>query len=261
MRHEKGIGHELRYGRPCGTADGGDHRCASGERHRRQRPRAGAGLWIEVELARLERLLGPSQRRRWWSAAPAGLRSRGDGRWRRRCRIIGLTWWPQEVAEEVARAHGYDRIPRPPARGGAAAVPAGPSEPRHRVRRILGGLGLDEVVLHALIGADDLARSGYDDADPDLIRLANPLAEQHSIMRPVPYLSMLAALAENVRQRRTDPWLFEVGKTYWMGGSRAVPQSAGGRWEAWHATIGLLGPRVPPTPARTEPDDVAILKG
>ena len=95
-----------------------------------------------------------------------------------------------------------------------------PSEPRHRVRRILGGLGLDEVVLHALIGADDLARSGYDAADPDLIRLANPLAEQHSIMRPVPYPSMLAALAENVRQRRTDPWLFEVGKTYWMGGSR-----------------------------------------
>jgi phenylalanyl-tRNA synthetase beta chain len=165
----------------------------------------------------------------------------------------------------VARAHGYDRIP---GRLPEAALPPfrpDPSEPRHRVRRILGGLGLDEVVLHALIGADDLARSGYDDADPDLIRLANPLAEQHSIMRPVPYPSMLAALAENVRQRRTDPWLFEVGKTYWMGGSRGPSwaESAGsGRWEAWHATIGLLGPRVPPTTARTEPDaDVAILKG
>ncbi len=178
-------------------------------------------------------------------------------------RLDVVAW--EDVAEEVARAHGYDRIP---GRLPEAALPPyrpDPSEPRHRVRRILAGLGLDEVVLHALIGADDLTRSGYDSDDPKLVRLANPLAEQHSIMRPVPYPSMLAALAENVRQRRSDPWLFEVGKTYWMGGSRgpATAETAGsGRWEAWHATIGLLGPRVPPRPGRAEPDaDVATLKG
>jgi phenylalanyl-tRNA synthetase beta chain len=50
-----------------------------------------------------------------------------------------------------------------------------------------------------------------------------------------------------------------------MAGSRgpATAESAGtGRWEAWHVTVGLLGPRLPPTPGRTEPDaDVAALKG
>ena len=138
---------------------------------------------IEVELARLERLLGiPSQRRRWWPLRPLGFEvvataAGGDGAGSS-ARRGGL----EDVAEEVARAHGYDRIP---GRLPEAALPPyrpDPSEPRHRVRRILGGLGLDEVVLHALIGADDLARSGYDAADPDLIRLANPLAEQHSML-------------------------------------------------------------------------------
>ena len=128
---------------------------------------------------------------------------------------------PEDVAEEIARAHGYDRIP---GRLPAAALPPyrpDPSEPRHRVRRILAGLGLDEVVLHALIGPEDLPRSGYDaeDAEPGA-RWRTRWREQHSIMRPAMYPSMLAALAENVRQRRLDPWLFEVGKTYWMGDAK-----------------------------------------
>ena len=227
MRHEKGIGHELpRYAADRAVrlmAEITGARVASGIVD--NDPEPAPARVIEVELARLERLLGilvaaeevVACCARWASKSPA------TGRWRRRCRIIGLTWWPRRTW--------------PRKRPRARLRPDSPAAcPRRRCRRtgrtlraeasgqrILGGLGLDEVVLHALIGADDLARSGYDDADPDLIRLANPLAEQHSIMRPVPYLSMLAALAENVRQRRTDPWLFEVGKTYWMGGSRGRP--------------------------------------
>jgi phenylalanyl-tRNA synthetase beta chain len=133
------------------------------------------------------------------------------------------------------------------------------------VRRILAGLGLDEVILHALIGADDLERSGYDGSDPDLIILANPLAPQHSIMRPVMYPSMLAGLAENARQRQPAPWLFEVGKTYWRGGAKgpAGAETAGsGRWEAWHVCIGLLGPKTPPSARGAEPPaDMGTLKG
>ena len=223
---------------------------------------------IEVDLERVTRLLGISVTAGEVAGllAPLGFAVVGDT-------ILSVTvpdqrldvvvW--EDVAEEIARAHGYDRIPGRLPEPVLPPYRPDPSEPRHRVRRILAGLGLDEVVLHALIGADDLTRSGYDAEDRDLIRLANPLAEQHSIMRPVPYPSMLGALAENVRQRRADPWLFEIGKTYWMGRSRgpAWAETAGtGRWEAWHATIGLLGPRVPPTPGKSEQDaDVGTLKG
>jgi phenylalanyl-tRNA synthetase beta chain len=270
MRHEKGIGHELpRYAADRAArliAEITGARVASGIVD--NDPEPAAARVIEVELARIERLLGIALTGAEVAALlrPLGFTVTGEARLAVTVpdhRLDVVAW--EDVAEEAARAHGYDRIPGRLPEPALPPYRPDPSEPRHRIRRILAGLGLNEVLLHALIGADDLVRSGYDANDPDLVRLANPLAEQHSIMRPVPYPSMLAALAENVRQRRMDPWLFEIGKTYWMAGSRgpATAESAGsGRWEAWHATIGLLGPRVPPTPSRREPDaDVGTLKG
>jgi phenylalanyl-tRNA synthetase beta chain len=270
MRHEKGIGHELprlavdRAARLIAEVTGA--RVAAGIVDNDPDPKP--PRIVPVELARAEHLLGiPLQAA---SVAgllrPLGFEVSGESTVQvsvpsHRLDVVAA----EDVAEEIARAHGYDRIP---GRLPAPTLPPfrpDPSEPRNRVRRILAGLGLDEVVLHALIGSDDLAQSAYDPAEPSLIRLANPLAEQHSIMRPVMYPSMLAALAENIRQRRGDPWLFEVGKTYWMGGTSGPSwaESAGsGRWEAWHASIGLLGPRLPKLPGAEEPAaDVGTLKG
>jgi phenylalanyl-tRNA synthetase beta chain len=79
------------------------------------------------------------------------------------------------------------------------------------------------------------------------------------------YPSLLGALAENVRQRRGDAWLFEVGKTYWMGGAKGpdTAESAGtGRWEAWHVAIALMGSRTAKAPDEDHPPaDVATIKG
>ncbi|TMB54812.1 MAG: phenylalanine--tRNA ligase subunit beta, partial [Chloroflexi bacterium] len=257
MRHEKGIGHELprlaadRAARLIAEITGA--RVASGIVDNDPAPRPLAV--VHVEVSRAERLLGIAL-----SAAgiaellrPLEFEVEPDGEGAvavsvpsHRLDVVS----PEDVAEEIARSHGYERIA---GRLPIAELPPfrpDPGEPRHRVRRILAGLGLDEVVSHALIGANDLARSGYDPADPSLVRLANPLAEQHAILRPVMYPSMLAAMAENVRQRRTDPWLFEVGKIYWAAGAGskapAWAETAGtGRFEAWHVVIGLLGPRAP----------------
>jgi phenylalanyl-tRNA synthetase beta chain len=270
MRHEKGIGHDLpryaadRAARLIAEITGAS--VGSGIVDNDPAPRP--PRIVALDLARTERLLGirleaDAVRQ---LLAPLGFKVRGDGPLEvvvpgQRLDVVA----PEDVAEEIARAHGYDRIP---GRLPAPALPAyrpDPSEPRHRVRRILAGLGLDEVVSHALIGPDDLARSGYDATDVDLVRLANPLSEQHSIMRPSMYPSLLAALAENVRQRRNDPWLFEVGKTYWMSPRKGPPgaETAGtGRWEAWHVGIALLGPELPRTPdSEVPPADVATLKG
>ncbi len=106
----------------------------------------------------------------------------------------------------------------------------------------------------------------YDPAAGELVRVANPLSEQHAILRPVLYPSLLASLSENVRQRRLDPWLFEIGKTYWMTDAQHAPpwaETAGtGRYEAWHLGIALLGPRAPAAPGEHAADaDVGMLKG
>jgi phenylalanyl-tRNA synthetase beta chain len=153
---------------------------------------------------------------------------------------------PADVAEEIARAHGYERVP---VRLSVPAMPAyrpDPSAPVAAIRRILAGLGLDEVVSYALIGPDDLARTRHE-VGPHLVRIANPLSEEHSILRPVPYPSLLRSLAENARQRRPDAWLFEVGKVYWYSAERPTQrerqaQTAGTRrYEAWELGIALLG--------------------
>ena len=173
-----------------------------------------------------------------------------------------------DVAEEVARAHGYDRIE---GRLPEAALPPfrpDPSAQRNALRRILAGLGVDEMVGHALIGADDLRRTGYDAGEPGIIRLYNPLSEDHSILRPVVYPSMLAGVAENARRRRPDAWLFDLGKVYWQHDGTPSPrerraETAGtGRYESWELGIILAGtpiPAVPGEPAR--PADVATIKG
>jgi phenylalanyl-tRNA synthetase beta chain len=174
-----------------------------------------------------------------------------------------------DVAEEVARAHGYGDIE---GRLPAASLPPyrpDPSEARHRVRRILAGLGLDEVIGHALIGADDLAAARRDPTDPTLIRIANPLSPEHAILRPSMAPSMLLGLAENARRRRPDAWLFEIGKVYWYHpGGPATPaerraDSAGtGRYEAWELGIALSGSPTPPSPGGpAAAADVATIKG
>jgi len=175
---------------------------------------------------------------------------------------------PADIAEEVARAFGYERIAGRLPRAALPPYRPDPSEPRQVVRRILAGLGLDEVVTHALIGPDDLRRAELDPAATNLVRVSNPLSEEHSILRPSLAPSGLGALAENARRRRPDAWLFEVGKVYWYNPSAPTPrervaETAGtGRYEGWELGIILAGSATPPTPGlAARAADVADLKG
>lgn len=274
MRHEKGIGWDLpRYAADraaqliveitgASVARGiVDNDPEPKPRHviRGDLDRVRRLLGIELEPESIGDLLRPLE---------FEVRDGSDGSWEvsvppHRLDVVELA----DVAEEIARAYGYPRIA---GRLPAPALPpfrSDPSEPRHQLRRILAGLGLTEVVTHALIGAADLRRSGYDPDEAGIVRVANPLSEAHVLLRPVLYPSLLASLEENGRQRRLDPWLFEVGKTYhYTPNARRPPlgaESAGkGRVEVWHLGIALLGratERSVGQPARDA--DVGDLKG
>lgn len=228
---------------------------------------------VAVDLDRMNRLLGTQidQRRLGELLSPLGFAVELEGE---RGVVVTVPAHrtdvaiPADVAEEAARAHGYEAIQAAVGRAELPPHRPDPSAPRHEVRRILAGLGLNELVTHALIAPGDLARSGYDPEAAELVRVANPLSVEHSVMRPTLYPSLLAALADNVRQRRTRAWLFEVGKTYWYdpqapAATRRFAETAGtGRWEAWHVGIVLWGASSPPYP-NVEPRaaEVADLKG
>ena len=173
-----------------------------------------------------------------------------------------------DVAEEVARAHGYERIEGRLPQAELPPYRVDPSGPRSALRRVLAGLGVDEMVGHALIGTDDLARTGYEPVGDHLVRLYNPLSEEHSILRPTMAPSLLAGMAENARRRRPDAWLFDLGKVYWRHSGTPTPrerraETAGtGRFESWELGIVLAGAPVPAVPGEPERvADVATLKG
>ena len=242
-------------GRPRRAAHRRDHRCSRrragsstttrsrspGAGWRSSVPRIARLLGIELDAAAVRELLEPLG----FGVDGDGRRARGVGPVASAGRDIAA-----DVAEEVARAHGYERID---GRLPQAALPPyrpDPSEPRHSVRRILAGIGLDEVVGHALIGPEDLERSGRDPGDPDLVRVHNPLSPEHAILRPSMTPSLLAGLAENARRRQPDAWLFDLGKVYWYHPGTPTPrerraETAGtGRYESWELGIALAGSAV-----------------
>ena len=274
MRHEKGIGPDLprraAYRAAQLLAEITGARLASGIVDNDPGPHEPRR--VAVDLARMQRLLGieVDADRAGELLEPLGFAVSGDGD------AIEVTvpshrldvTVAADIAEEIARTYGYERVE---GRLPEAALPpyrADPSGPRHAIRRVLAGLGLDEVVTHALIGPDDLARTGLDPAAPHLIRLFNPLSEDHSILRPSMAPSLLSGLAENARRRRPDAWLFDLGKIYWHGGDtstereRRADTAGTGRYESWELGIALSGSAihaVPGEPALVA--DVARLKG
>ena len=274
MRHEKGIGGDLprvaadRAARLIAEITGA--RVAAGIVDNAPEP----GVWarVDVDLGRMSRLLGMPLDDAQVRSLLEPLEFEVDGPGPKLS--IGVpphrldVVVEADVAEEVARAHGYDRIE---GRLPEAALPPfrpDPSAARNTLRRILAGLGVDEMMGHALIGADDLRRTGYDASAPGLIRLFNPLSEDHSILRPVLSASLLAGVAENARRRRPDAWLFDLGKVYWRHDGTPTPrerraETAGtGRYESWELGIILAGPPVPAVPAEpARAADVATIKG
>ena len=274
MRHEKGIGPELprlaayRAAQLLGEITGA--RLAAGIVDNDPGPHDRRA--VDVDLPKMRRLLGIAvdAGRARALLTPLGFEVAGEGD------TIEVTVPSHrldvavaaDVAEEVARAHGYERIE---GRLPEAALPPyrpDPSAPRHAIRRILAGMGIDEMVTHALIGPDDLARAGLDPAAAHLVRLYNPLSEEHSILRPSMAPSMLSGLAENARRRRPDAWLFDLGKVYWHGGAtptgreRRADTAGTGRYESWELGIALSGAATRPGPGEPAREaDVATLKG
>ncbi len=144
---------------------------------------------------------------------------------------------PIDLVEEIARLHGYDRIP---ARMPRFAVGEGhkkrtPHEGRETketilsrgerrvldwVRGFLLDQGLMEAVNYSFMGRDDLDRLGLaeDDDRRDAAEVANPLVKSQALMRTTLVAGLLDNLQTNLAQRRQDVALFEVGRRYLSSG-------------------------------------------
>ena len=122
-----------------------------------------------------------------------------------------------DLIEEVARIDGLERLPATlPARRGAVGVLSHAQRVRRAAEDALTGRGLYEIVGWSFAGPDLLDRLRLPPADEmrRVVRLANPISEAQSIMRPTLLGSLLDAARHNVFHNGPDVAIFESGTVY-----------------------------------------------
>ncbi|MBI2874868.1 MAG: phenylalanine--tRNA ligase subunit beta [Firmicutes bacterium] len=122
-----------------------------------------------------------------------------------------------DVAEEVARLHGYDRI--------ESKLPSGLLtqgglgrwlELEERIRSVLEGLGLQETLSYSFTAPDVYDRLEIPPDHPlrSFVTVANPLAEEQRAMRTTLLPGLMNVIMHNVDRRVNTGRIFEIARTY-----------------------------------------------
>nr|WP_044201116.1 phenylalanine--tRNA ligase subunit beta [Oscillochloris trichoides] len=120
-----------------------------------------------------------------------------------------------DLCEEVARIYGYDRIPETCI---ADALPISEDHKElrleHKVRDVMVGCGLDELITHSLIAMPLVAAVNPSAAQAEqYVKLANPNTPERTYMRRSLLPSLGEALTNNLRERERVA-VFEVARVY-----------------------------------------------
>ena len=142
-----------------------------------------------------------------------------------------------DIAEEVARFYGYNKIPCTLMCG--ETTRGGFSE-QQRFDRTIGGavraLGYDEIITYSFISPTyyDKIRMPKDSSLRNSLKILNPLGEDTSIMRTTILPSMLEIIARNHSYRNKSARLYELGKIY-------LPREDGLADEPKYLSLGAYG--------------------
>ncbi|HDQ71522.1 MAG TPA: phenylalanine--tRNA ligase subunit beta [Chloroflexi bacterium] len=147
-----------------------------------------------------------------------------------------------DLVEEIGRIWGYDRFPRtllkdelPPQRSNWRL------EGAERVRDILIGCGVDEVITYSLVDIEDemnLQPQRAQPAETEHLRLRNPISAERAYLRQTLLPSLLNTTRENLRFLDRVV-IFEIGAVYLPVEDQTLPD------EPRRLSIVLTGPREP----------------
>lgn len=118
-----------------------------------------------------------------------------------------------DLIEEAARVYGYDKIPLtiPVISEQPVRIPA-TMRIKNKVRTILVGLGLDEIITYSLTSRRIVKMAGLPDGD--IVAIKNPLTSEQEIMRPSLIPGMLSAILWNINRKTKDLCFFELSSRY-----------------------------------------------
>lgn len=145
-----------------------------------------------------------------------------------------------DLVEEVTRLYGYDRIqPSMPKR---TIAPPLPDTLHSTIRDALVACGLSEAWISSLISLTDINGKGSVQANEDeIVKVLNPLSEDHQVLRNSLLPGLLRAVAYNQDRGRQDVWLFEIGLTYKHDPQIPIDRSQTGTVETSHVGAIICG--------------------
>ena len=207
-------------------------------------PAPRAAIVVDLRQARIHRVLGvdvdagvvaTTLERLGFAVEP--VESADDARWRVTVPSHRVDVSREiDLIEEVARYHGYDRLPstfpamvRPP-----APVAAGIRRQR-LLRRVLTASGCSEATTYGFI--ERAAAEPFVDTTDALVPVANPLSEKYAVLRPSLVPGLVDALIRNRRREHRDIRLFEIGHRFLRAGGEsagvAIALTGAGMVEHW----------------------------
>lgn len=141
-----------------------------------------------------------------------------------------------DLAEEVARLHGYDKI--------AITIPKSDSLGERtffqkfqlECGRLLRGVGISQIMTYSFHSNNVPDQLGLSQSDPlrKMVELMMPLSEEQAVMRTGLAHGILAAMAFNDNRRQTDLAFYEIGRIY-LPSEKVLPD------EPLFLGIGLTG--------------------
>ena len=142
-----------------------------------------------------------------------------------------------DIAEEVARFHGYNAIPDTLYGGGSSV--GGYSEEAEFQRsagELCRALGYDEIITYSFTSPVmyDKLRLSAESELRNSLKILNPLGEDRSIMRRIALGSLLEILCGNYNKGNRNVKLYEFAKVY-------HPKADGLADEVKHLTLGVYG--------------------
>ena len=121
-----------------------------------------------------------------------------------------------DVAEEIARFYGYDRIPATLVGGSAQGKLTEEQKFERMVNDTMQALGYSEIMTYSFISPKFYDKIGLPSDSPlrRSVTIANPLGEDTSIMRTIALPSLCEALSRNYSNRNLSASLYEIATEY-----------------------------------------------
>ncbi len=151
-----------------------------------------------------------------------------------------------DLAEEVARMIGYDKIPSilPPRPNHASLTPT--QKRRRAIASMLAARGLAEVQTFPFTNQETIDQMGFIGERASTYRIANPMSEEFPLMRVHLIPGLIEVAARNISRGAKDFAIFEMGSIFRSSQKlvAAVSPSIGSRPDA--KTIESIYASVPP---------------